>query len=139
SADSAAIGTSIDKMFANSAAETRSESEKAFQLSFISMASAIIDAIQIVSFVVLLILVLILGNTLAMATRERTTEYAAMRAIGFQPRHVVGMVIAEGFIVAATGVALGCSLAPPILTFFADIFQKRLGQFLGAFELAPLN
>ena len=39
---------------------------------------------------------LILANTLAMATRERTTEYAVMRAIGFQPRHIVGMVLGEG-------------------------------------------
>jgi putative ABC transport system permease protein len=134
----AQVATVVDQLFANSLAETRSESEKAFQLSFISMASAMIGAIQVVSFVVLLILILILGNTLAMATRERTTEYAVMRAIGFQPRHVVGMVIAEGFIVAAAGVALGCSLAPPILGFFSGFFQEQIGALRG-FQLSLVN
>src|SRR5262245_39960251 len=66
------VQQTIDKMFANSPYETRTESEKAFQLEFVSMSSQIIAAIQVVSFVVLIILMLILGNTLAMATRERT-------------------------------------------------------------------
>jgi putative ABC transport system permease protein len=133
------VGRAVDQLFASSLAETRSQSEKAMRLSFLSMVSAVIKAIQLVSAVVLLILILILGNTLAMATRERTSEYAAMRAIGFRPRQVVGMVIAEGFVVAAVGVAVGCSLASPILEFFSEMFQKNMGPVLGAFELAPLD
>ena len=135
SCDSSQVALGIDKLFANSLAETRTESEKAFQLSFIAMSSAVLAAIQVVSIVVLLILILILGNTLAMATRERTMEYAAMRAIGFQPKHVIGLVLGEGFVVAAVGVALALVLAPPTLTFFADLFSKSMGAFLGAFEL----
>jgi putative ABC transport system permease protein len=133
------VARAVDTAFANSERETRTESEKAFQLSFISMSSALIKAIQIVSFVVLIILILILGNTLAMATRERTTEYAVMRAIGFTPGHIVGMVIAEGFIVAAVAAAVGCALAPPILMFFADFFQKQVGAILGSFGLSGFN
>ncbi len=95
-AQATAVGQAIDKEFANSPAETRTESEKQFQLEFLSMASALLSAIRIVSYVVLLILMLILANTMAMATRERTTEYAVMRAIGFQSRHIVGMVLGEG-------------------------------------------
>jgi putative ABC transport system permease protein len=101
------------------------------------MASAIITAIQVVSGVVLVILILILGNTLAMATRERTMEYAAMRAIGFRPSHIVGLVLGEGFVVALAGVVIGLLLAPPILRYFAELFQKQLGAFLGSFELDP--
>ena len=96
---SSEVANGIDKLFQNSLAETRSESEKAFNLSFISMASAIITAIQIVSGMILVILGLILGNTLAMSTRERTTEYATMRAIGFQPAQIVMLVIGEGLVV----------------------------------------
>lgn len=129
------VGQTIDRSFANSLAETRTESEKAYQLSFISMASAIILAIQVVSGVVLVILMLILGNTLAMGTRERNSEFAAMRAIGFRPSHIMRMVIGEGFVVALSGVLLGLLIAPPVLSFFADIFQENLGSFLGAFEL----
>ncbi|HEY7955386.1 MAG TPA: ABC transporter permease [Polyangia bacterium] len=131
------VAQQIDALFKNSLAETRTESEKAFQLSFISMASAIITAIQVVSGVVLVILILILGNTLAMATRERTMEYAAMRAIGFRPSHIVGLVLGEGFVVALAGVVIGLLLAPPILRYFAELFQKQLGAFLGSFELDP--
>lgn len=131
------VATAIDRGFANSLAETRTESEKAFQLGFLSMVSAIIDAIQIVSMVVLAILVLILGNTLAMATRERTTEYAVMRAIGFRPPHIVWLVIGEGFVIAAVGVSLGLLAAPPIMRFFAAWFQKEVGNFLGQFHIDP--
>ena len=86
---SAAVGQIIDKAFANSPIETRTESEKKFQLEFLSMAGMLLQAIEAISYVVLVILMLVLANTMAMATRERTTEYAVMRAIGFQPRHIV--------------------------------------------------
>lgn len=128
------VAQAIDKTFVNSLAETRTESEKAFQLSFLSMSSMLLDAIQIVSFVVLGILILILGNTLAMATRERTSEYAAMRAIGFRPSHIVRLVVGEGFVVALAGVLFGLAMATPVLKVVGEIFQKYFGSFLGAFE-----
>jgi putative ABC transport system permease protein len=131
------VATAVDELFANSPWETRTESEKAFQLSFISMSSALVGAIEVVSYVVLLILMLILANTLAMATRERTTEYAVMRAIGFRPRHIIAFVLGEGFVVAATGVVLGVGLATPVLSFFAEFFTRNVGAFLGQFHLDP--
>jgi putative ABC transport system permease protein len=136
---STTVAQTIDKTFANSNWETRTESEKAFQLEFLSMSSALIGAIEIISYVVLLILMLILANTLAMATRERTTEYAVMRAIGFRPPHVVALVIGEGFVVALTGVLLGVGLATPVLKVFAEVFQTYLGPFLGNFEITTRN
>jgi putative ABC transport system permease protein len=134
---SSSVGRAVDALFANSDNETHTESEKAFQLEFLSMSSALISAIQLVSGVVLVILMLILANTLAMATRERTTEYAVMRAIGFRPGHVVWLVVGEGFVIAAVGVAIGVGLATPVLRFFADVFQTYLGPFLGEFGLDP--
>jgi putative ABC transport system permease protein len=129
------VGQAIDKEFANSPAETRTESEKQFQLEFLSMAGALLTAMQAISMIVLLILMLVLANTMAMATRERTTEYAVMRAIGFQPRHIVGMVLGEGFIVALCGAALGVGLAPALLKSLAKILEEGMGGFLGSFEL----
>ena len=131
------VGAAIDKLFANSNAETKTESEKAFQLSFVSMASAILQAISVVSGVILLILTLIIGNTLAMSTRERTNEYAAMRAIGFRPKHIRQLVLIEGIVVGLTGIAMGVLLSIPLLQTAADFFQKNLGAFLGAFDLDP--
>lgn len=134
-AESNALTAAIDRNFANSLAETRTESEKAFQLEFLSMASAMVNAIQIVSAVVLVILMLILANTLAMATRERTTEYAVMRAIGFHPRHIVGMVLGEGFVIALVGVLIGVTLATPVIKFFGQLLEKQMGAFLSGFDL----
>lgn len=134
---SAQVGAAVDKLFANSNAETKTESEKAFQLSFVSMASAILKAIEVVSGVILLILTLIIGNTLAMSTRERTNEYAAMRAIGFRPRHIQQLVLVEGIVVGVTGITMGVLLSIPLLQTAADFFQKNLGAFLGAFDLDP--
>jgi putative ABC transport system permease protein len=132
-----AIGQAIDKEFANSPAETRTESEKQFQLEFLSMASALLGAIRIISYVVLLILMLILANTMAMATRERTTEYAVMRAIGFQSRHIVGMVLGEGLLISLVGSVLGVALAAPSLKFAGQVLEKKMGGFLGDFALQP--
>ena len=123
-AQSTEVARSIDRLFASSPAETRTESEKAFQLSFLSMASAVLAAIQLVSIVVLLILMLILANTLAMATRERTTEYAMMRAVGFRPNHIVRLVIGEGFVIGLTGSVMGVLLAPPVIKQFSDVIAK---------------
>jgi putative ABC transport system permease protein len=132
---SAAVAQQIDKSFVNSQAETRTESEKAFQLEFLSMSSAIIGAIQILSGVMLVILMLVLANTMAMATRERTTEYAVMRAIGFRPHHIVGMVLGEGFVVALVGVAIGVTLSAPVMRFLGQLLEKEMGGFLGDFAL----
>jgi len=132
--DGTKVSAAVDKLFANSEAETRTESEKAFNLSFISMSSTIIKAIQAVSWVVLVIILLVLGNTIAMASRERTGEFAAMRAIGFRPRHIVGLVLAEGLVIGALGGAVGLALARPVLRFLADAIEQSLGAFLGPFE-----
>jgi putative ABC transport system permease protein len=89
----------------------------------------------VVSGGVIIILSLILGNTIAMSTRERTNEYAVMRALGFQPSHIVRLVIGEGFVIAAVGVVLGILLAAPTLQFMSDVFGKFVPGFLGVFHL----
>ncbi|HQU51003.1 MAG TPA: ABC transporter permease, partial [Casimicrobiaceae bacterium] len=67
----AGISQAIDAQFANSLAETMTETEKAFQLSFVSMTEAILVAIQAVSYVVILIIMAVMANTMAMTARER--------------------------------------------------------------------
>jgi putative ABC transport system permease protein len=137
---STALATAIDHLFANSLAETRTESEKAFQLEFLSMLSTIILALQVVSIVVLLLVLLILVNTMAMSTRERTTEYAVMRAMGFRPRHIIAMVLGEGFVIAAVGAAVGVLLAAPVLRYVGQLLEKAMGGFIGDFgmQLQPV-
>lgn len=127
---SSQVAQAIDALFANSADETRTESEKAFQLAFLSQLSAVVTAIQVVSVVMLAILALILGNTMAMSTRERTNEYAVMRSLGFRPFHIVLLVLAEGFLVAAIGYAVGATLAAPVVRGFTDFATRSFGPLL---------
>src|SRR2546423_10371202 len=80
--DAARISEKVDALFKNSDAETKTETEKAFAAGFISMSSAIITGLQIVSYVIIGIIFLVLCNTMLMAARERTREYAVLKTLG---------------------------------------------------------
>jgi putative ABC transport system permease protein len=127
--DNPAVGKRIDALFANSETPTATESELAVRQQWASMSSAIVSAIDVASIVVLIILVLVLGNGMAMATRDSTREYAAMRAIGYRPRHVTALVLGEGFTVAALGIAAGLLVAPAVLESLCTLLENRLGGF----------
>ncbi len=120
---SAAICRTIDQKFSERDIQTLSMSERAMQASFLGMLSAILRAIDVVSVVILLIMMLILGNTIAMGVRDRTGEYGVLRAIGFVPRHIVIFVIGESMVIGLLGGLLGVGLAYPLV-------QNGLGRFL---------
>ncbi len=123
--DSPRVVRDVDALFANSDAETHTETEKAFRLQFVTGSAAILNALQVVSGVILVIMALILANTLAMGLRERTSEIGAMRAIGFLPRHVRALAMSEGAMLGAFGGLLGVLLARPILIGFG----RAMSQF----------
>jgi len=110
--DSTRVIREVDALFANSDNETHSETEKSFRLNFVSGSSAILSALEVVSAVILAIMALILGNTLAMGLRERTSELGTMRAIGFLPRQVQLVSLAEGALLGLVGGILGVAIAP---------------------------
>jgi putative ABC transport system permease protein len=116
--DSPRISKAIDELFANSDNETHTETEKAFRLQFVSGSGAILGALQAVSAVVLVIMALILGNTLAMGLRERTSELGTLRALGFGPSHVRVLALAEGALLGAVGGTIGALLAGPVVVGF---------------------
>jgi len=113
--DSPRVIRDVDALFANSEAETHTETEKAFRLQFVTGSSAILTALQVVSAVILVIMALILGNTMAMGLRERTGELGVMRAIGFLPKDVRTLAFREGAMLGALGGIVGCLLAQPVL------------------------
>ncbi|HEU0264558.1 MAG TPA: ABC transporter permease, partial [Geobacterales bacterium] len=80
--DAPEVAVAIDESFRNSLAETLTETERAFQMSFITMTDAIVIAIQLVSYVVIVIIMVVVANTMAMTARERLAEQAAMKALG---------------------------------------------------------
>jgi putative ABC transport system permease protein len=116
----AAISAAVDATFRNSLAETLTETEKAFQLGFIAMTEAILLAIQAVSFVVIVIIMAVMANTMAMTARERSAEYATLKALGFGNGFVAGLIVAESVGIALLGGVAGIALTFPVAGAFAD-------------------
>jgi putative ABC transport system permease protein len=122
--NSAAISEEIDKLFANSRAETKTETERAFQQSFLSAASAIITAMNIMSFVIIGIILLVLGNTMVMSARERTHEYAVLKALGFSAAQIFFLIAGESLILSLLGSALGLGVTLPAVAGFEKALPK---------------
>ncbi len=123
------VAAAIDKTFKNSLAETITETEKAFQLGFVSMTEAIISAIQIVSFVVIIIIMAVMANTMAMNARERIGEYAVMKTLGFGGWHIAGLIFGESLTIAFLGCALGIALTYPAAKTFGDAMSTYFPIF----------
>jgi putative ABC transport system permease protein len=119
-AQAAEVSVVIDATFKNSLAETLTETEKAFQLSFVAMTEAILLAIQAVSFVVIVIIMAVMANTMAMTARERSAEYATLKALGFGNAFVAMLICAESVGIALLGGLLGIAATFPIANAFAE-------------------
>jgi len=121
----AAASRNIDALFANSLAETLTESEQAFQLGFVAMSDQIIAAIRLVSYVVILIIMAVMANTMAMSARERNAEYATLKALGFGPGFLVVLIFGESLLICLLGGGLGMALTAPA----AQGFKNAAGVF----------
>ncbi len=140
--NAAAISQSIDNLFKNSNAETKTETEKAFQQSFVSMSSAILTAIEVISYLIIGIILLVLANTIIMNTRERTNEYTILRTLGFSSFKVSGLIFGESLIISFLGSLLGLLLTFPIvkqvalaLSNFFPVFKIDLITLIMIFSL----
>lgn len=125
---SADIAAAIDRVFDERDVQTTTMSERNMQVSFLAGFSAMLTAIDVISFVILGIMLLVLGNTIAMGVRERTREYAVLRAIGFQPWHVRFFVIAEAAALGIVSGVVGLALAYP---FVNDVIGRAIEQNVG--------
>ncbi|MEJ5330583.1 MAG: FtsX-like permease family protein [Desulfobaccales bacterium] len=125
------VAANIDALFKNSLAETLTESEAAFAMGFVSMTEAILLAIQVVSWLVIGVILVLLANTMAMSARERQGEYAVMKTLGFRPRHLAGIILGESLLLALAGGFIGLSLTFPGV----HLFKVKLGQYFRVFPL----
>jgi putative ABC transport system permease protein len=105
------VAQSIDKMFENSADETKTQTEQDFVLAFIKQIGDIGMIVRWILFAVFFTLLLVVGNTMAQAVRERIPELAVMKTLGFSNNSVLGFVLAESAILCALGGLLGLGLA----------------------------
>lgn len=105
------IADQIDVLFRNSAAETKTETEKAFVLGFMSMLGNVKAIIGSVALVVVFTMMLVSVSTMSMAIRERLREVAILRAIGYSRGWVFTLILSEALFLSGLGVALGIGLA----------------------------
>jgi putative ABC transport system permease protein len=133
---SAEISENIDALFKNSSAETKTETEKAFTQGFVSASGAIITAMNFMSFVIIGIIMLVLANTMIMAARERTREYAVLKTLGFSAFHIVGLILGESMVIALLGGAIGIALTYPIVGVFEQAVPKGFFPF---FYIEPIT
>jgi putative ABC transport system permease protein len=134
--NSANVSQAIDELFYNSTAETKTETERAFQQGFLSSFKAILTAIDVMSFVIVGIIMLVLGNTMIMSARERTREYAVFKALGFSGSHLTGLILGESLFISILGGAIGLAITLPLVQGFEAVIPK--GWF-PVFQLEPIT
>ncbi|MEY2411113.1 MAG: putative transport system permease protein [Verrucomicrobiota bacterium] len=125
----------IDAAFANSSAETFTETESAFQIGFVSMLGNVRALIAAISSVIVFTLLLVTSGTMSMAVRERAKEIAILKAVGFDGTRVFGLIMAESFALALAGGMAACALAWLVVRI-VDIRRLSRGLFVN-FEVTP--
>jgi len=105
------VARAIDNMFDNSPAPTKSETERAFQLSFVSFLGNLKLFLMAICGAVTFTILLVSGNTLSMAVRERVREIGILKTLGFTSGTILGIILGEAGVVAVAGGAIGCALA----------------------------
>jgi putative ABC transport system permease protein len=132
-ARAAEVGERVDALFANSQAETKTQTEKAFAQSFADQVGNVGAIVRWVLAAVFFIMLLVTGNTMAQAVRERTNELAVLKTLGFSHPLVLGLVLAESLVIAVLGGGLGLLLALGVI----PVLGKALKAFLPVFFLPP--
>jgi putative ABC transport system permease protein len=132
--DAVRVTQAIDALFANSPFETLTQTEKAFAASFVKQMGNVELLIMTIGSVVFFTLLLVTGNTMAIAVRERSGELAVLKTVGFSDLRVLGLVLAEALLVAGQGGFIGLVLArlviPPL---------SRALPMLGVLYVSPLT
>lgn len=126
----AAISQKVDGYFTNSSFTTKTESERAFNQGFLASTSAIITAMNVVSYVIIGIIMLVLGNTMIMAARERTREYSVLKTLGFTGKHLTGLILGESLVISFLGGIVGLFLGISLVDGLSQIVPKTIFPIL---------
>ena len=129
------VMAAIDEGFANSSAETLSESEASFIGGFMQQYRTFFRMAEVLGFIVVLTIGLVAANTAAMSIRERRGEIAVMRSIGFSSRIILSLLLAESLLIGLVGGVVGCGAAFVVLKAFS---VGNVGGPLGTIRMPPL-
>src|ERR1700722_12894831 len=124
----------IDEGFANSSAETLSESEAAFIGNFLDQYRMFFRMAELLGFIVVLTIGLVAANTAAMSIRERRGEIAVMRSMGFPSRTILSLLLTESVLIGLIGGVIGCGSAYILLKVFSI---GNVGGPLGTIRMPP--
>lgn len=108
---SPAIAKTIDQMYANSQTETKTDSEKAFVAGFAKQIGNISLITQLIASAAIFMILIVTANTMAQSIRERTSELAVLKTLGFGDGRVLSMVLLESCLIALIGGSLGLALS----------------------------
>ena len=131
--DAVKVVKAIDESFANSPYETLTQTEQAFAASFAKQIGNVEFLIMSIGTVVFLTLLLVTGNTMAIAVRERTGELAVLKTIGYSDLGVLGLILAESVLIAGQGGLFGLALASVAVPGISHALPM-----LGSLRLSPL-
>jgi putative ABC transport system permease protein len=131
------ISATIDKIFDEKDVQTATMSERAMNLSFMAMIGSLLQALNYISIIILIIMMMILGNTIAMAVRERTREYGVLRALGFSPGAIGFFVVAEAATIGVLAGVLGLALSVPVVELgMGRWLEENMGAWFPYFRIA---
>ncbi len=132
--DAVQVTKAIDALFENSPFETRTQTEKSFAASFAKQMGNVELLIMTIGSVVFFTLLLVTGNTMAIAVRERSGELAVLKTVGFSDRRVLGLILAEAVLIAGQGGFIGLALAKLVIPRLS-----RALPMLGVLYVSPLT
>lgn len=137
-ADAAAVGKLIDETFENSDVQTKTESEATFVEGFASLAGNLVGLLNTIGLAVAFTVLLVTANTMSMAVRERRTEIAVLKTLGFSSGRVMGLILTEAMVLAAGAGLLGTWFGSLLVRNVQNIpgLSVLLGQF-PALQLSP--
>ncbi len=118
--ESEQVASRLDALFAGSSPQTKTATEKAFVSSFANQIDDIGAIMLAIAGAVLFTILIVTGNTMAEATRERTSELAVLKTLGFSDGKIVALVLAESCLIALFGGGLGLGLAIAGITAIGD-------------------
>ncbi|HEY7551925.1 MAG TPA: FtsX-like permease family protein [Hyphomicrobiaceae bacterium] len=127
------VAKTIDQMFANSLYETSTDTEKAFNKAFAAQLGNIALIVALVVGAAFATILMIVGNTMAMAVRERTREIGVLKTLGFPNGRILRLVLGESVLLALLGGLPGIALA----ALFAAAMETSVGNFIPGFAVTP--
>jgi len=125
------VAKAIDQGFANSSAETATDTEKAFNKAFAAQLGNIALIVTLVVGAAFVTILMIVGNTMALTIRERTREIGVLKTLGFSGERILGMVLGESVLLAVLGGLPGLALA----ALAAFSLRKSLAGVLPGFAV----